>query len=42
MVLYFSLFAKSAQMALHDLLYSRNAGVLSRLLAHVLGREKSS
>lgn len=31
MVFYFSIFAKSAQMALHDLLFSRNAGVLSHL-----------
>ena len=38
MVVYFSLLAKPAQMALHDLLYSRNAGVLSRLCARILGR----
>lgn len=37
MVFYFSMSAKSAQMALHDLLYSRNAGRLSRLLARTLG-----
>jgi glycosyltransferase involved in cell wall biosynthesis len=30
MVLYFSTLTKPAKMALHDLLYSRNAGVLSR------------
>ncbi|MBC7405105.1 MAG: glycosyltransferase family 2 protein [Cytophaga sp.] len=38
MVLYFSMLDKPAQMALHDLLYSRNAGVLSRLLARALGK----
>lgn len=31
MVFYFSTFAKTAQMALHDLIFSRSAGVLSRL-----------
>lgn len=41
MVLYISMLNKPAQMALHDLLYSRNAGVLSRLLARTLGRGKS-
>lgn len=33
LVLYLLIFDKMAQIALHDLLYSRNAGVLSRLLA---------
>lgn len=37
MVFYFSTLGKPAQMALHDLLCSRNAGVLSRLLARALG-----
>jgi len=41
MVIYFSTLAKPAQMALHDLLYSCNAGVLSRLAARILGRGKS-
>ncbi len=36
MVLYFSLSAKPAKMAMHDLLYSRNSGVLSRWLAWIL------
>jgi abequosyltransferase len=38
MVLYFSLLKKPSQMALHDLLYSRNAGVFSRLLARTLSK----
>jgi glycosyltransferase involved in cell wall biosynthesis len=37
MVFYFSILAKPAHMALYDLLYSRNAGMLSRLLARSLG-----
>lgn len=41
MVFYFSILDKPARMALHDLLYSGNAGVLSRFLARSLGREKS-
>lgn len=36
MVVYFSISAKPADMALYELLYSRNAGILSRLLARVL------
>lgn len=39
MVLYFSIWAKPAKMALHDLLCSANAGVLSRLWARALGLE---
>lgn len=42
MVVYFSLLEKPAQMALHDLLYSSNAGMLSHLLARILGRGKSA
>lgn len=38
MVTYFSLLETPARMALHDLLFSRNAGILSRLSAHVLAR----
>jgi hypothetical protein len=38
MVTYFALLPKPAQMALHDLLFSRNAGILSRLSARVLAR----
>ena len=38
MVMYFSLSAKPARLALQDLLFSRNAGILSRLSARVLGR----
>ncbi len=38
MVAYFALLAQPAQMALHDLLFSRNAGILSRLMARVLAR----
>jgi hypothetical protein len=38
MVIYFSLLAKPARMALHDLLFSRNAGMLSRLSARALAR----
>jgi glycosyltransferase involved in cell wall biosynthesis len=41
MVFYFATLAEPAKMALHDLLYSRNAGVLSRLLARTLGVENS-
>jgi hypothetical protein len=37
MVLYFSTWAKPAHMAVHDLLFSRNAGVLSRLAARAFG-----
>jgi abequosyltransferase len=37
MVFYFSVFAKPAKMALHDLMHSRNAGVLSCILARALG-----
>ncbi|MEQ1534309.1 MAG: glycosyltransferase family 2 protein [Burkholderiaceae bacterium] len=38
MVFYFSILTKQpAQMALHDLLYSRNASKLSRLLVRILG-----
>lgn len=40
MVFYFSRLAKPAQIALHDLLYSRNSGVLSRFLARSLGYGK--
>lgn len=36
MVAYFALLAQPARMALHDLLFSRNAGILSRLMARVL------
>lgn len=39
MVLYFSTLANPAPMAVHDLLFSRNAGVLSRLAARVFGAE---
>ena len=39
MVLYFSTLARPARMAVHDLLFSRNAGVLSRLTARVFGSE---
>jgi len=38
MVTYFALPAQPARMALHDLLFSRNAGILSRLAARVLAR----
>jgi glycosyltransferase involved in cell wall biosynthesis len=38
MVTYFALPAQPARMALHDLLFSRNAGILSRLTARVLAR----
>lgn len=38
MVMYFALQAQPARMALHDLLFSRNAGILSRLTARVLVR----
>ncbi len=38
MVTYFALPAQPARMALHDLLFSRNAGVLSRLTARALAR----
>lgn len=38
MVAYFSLRAQPARMALHDLLFSRNAGILSRLVVRVLAR----
>lgn len=38
MVTYFALPAQPARMALHDLLFSRNAGILSRLSARVLAR----
>lgn len=38
MVTYFALSAQPARMALHDLLFSRNAGLLSRLSACVLSR----
>ena len=38
MVTYFSLLATPARMALHDLLFSRNAGMLSRMSARVLAR----
>lgn len=41
MVLYLLLPGKSAQLVLHDLLCSRNAGVLSHLLARALGGGKS-
>lgn len=41
MVFYFSKLAKPAQMALHDLLYSSNAGMLSRWLARILNGGKS-
>jgi glycosyltransferase involved in cell wall biosynthesis len=37
MVFYFAILVKPAPMALHDLLCSRNAGLLSRLVARVLG-----
>lgn len=37
MVLYFLTWARPSHMAVHDLLFSRNAGVLSRLVARVLG-----
>lgn len=37
MVLYFSTWARPAPMAVHDLLYSRNAGALSRMVARLLG-----
>jgi len=40
MVFYFSIFAKSAKMALHDLLYSRNACTLSRFVVR-FSRRKS-
>ncbi|PHS25235.1 MAG: glycosyl transferase [Methylophaga sp.] len=40
MVFYFSIFSKPAQMALHDLLYSRSAGSLSRFFVR-LSRRKS-
>jgi glycosyltransferase involved in cell wall biosynthesis len=39
MVFYFSIFAKSAQMALHDLLFSRNAGALSRFFVRFSHRK---
>lgn len=38
MVLYFSLSTEPARMALHDLLFSQNAGVLSRLIVRFLAR----
>jgi abequosyltransferase len=38
MVTYFALPVRPARMALHDLLFSRNAGILSRLAARVLAR----
>lgn len=38
MVAYFAFLAQPARMALHDLLFSRNAGILSRLIARVLAR----
>lgn len=38
MVVYFSTLARPAPMALHDLLFSRNAGMLSRVSARVLAR----
>ncbi len=38
MVMYFAWPAQPARMALHDLLFSRNAGMLSRLLVRVLAR----
>jgi glycosyltransferase involved in cell wall biosynthesis len=41
MVFYFATLAGPAKMALHDLLYSRNAGVMSRLLARALDVENS-
>ncbi|BBO99918.1 glycosyltransferase family 2 protein [Sulfuriferula nivalis] len=37
MVFYFAILVKPAPMALHDLLCSRNAGLLSRLVTRVLG-----
>lgn len=37
MVLYFSTWARPARMGVHDLLYSRNAGMLSRFVARILG-----
>lgn len=37
MVIYLLLLGKSAQMVLHDFLYSRNAGALSHLLARAFG-----
>lgn len=39
MVLYFSTLARPAHMAVHDLLFSRNASVLSRLVARAFGSE---
>ena len=39
MVLYFSIFVKDAQMALHDLLFSRNAGILSRFVVRFISRK---
>ncbi len=38
MVVHFALLAQPARMALHDLLFSRNAGILSRLMARLLAR----
>ena len=38
MVTYFAMLAQPARMALHDLLFSRNAGILSHLMARVLAR----
>lgn len=38
MIAYFSLKPQPARMAIHDLLYSRNAGILSRFVASVLSR----
>lgn len=38
MVAYFASLAQPARMALHDLLFSQNAGILSRLMARVLAR----
>ena len=38
MVTYFSLLSRPARMAVHDLLYSRNAGPLSRLSARIFNR----
>lgn len=36
MVIYFSLLTKPSKMAIHDLLYSRNAGILSHLVARIM------
>jgi abequosyltransferase len=40
MVLYFSTVARPSHMALYDLLFSRNASVLSRLVVRVLGAKR--